>query len=239
MSSRAIVLGTAQDNDVDAFTNHVPMIPNFIDIEVGKDIEYAMFLDHPEWLCTVKGTPDTLLTTTYHPTSHQFVLTGLDDTTRDVKNVLEDCDAMFRREHFNLFGIGQSPHTIQKCLDICDDLTLDISVVQQQYWPDQRRCVEQIILPITKDRCIRIEAIVDAGWKQDRMLGLTWLSRHSMLQILPWVGSKDAIVMNSDDMHRDLLSCLMGRPLASSELQKLEKNNDCIPLYDEEIQLPE
>ena len=237
MSSRAVVLGTTQDNDIDAFMKHVRMIPNFIDIEVGKDDIYGMFLDHPEWLCTVKGAPD--VCHIHGGGSHQFIMTGLDDTARDVKDVMEECDTKFRREHFNLFGIGHSPNAIQACFDACDDLTLDISVVQEYYWPDRRRCVEQMILPITKDRRVRIEAMVDAGWKQDRILGLTWLSRHSMLQILPWVGSKDAIIMNSSDMDRDLLSCLCGRPLASSELQKLEKNNDCIPLYDEEIQLSE
>jgi hypothetical protein len=228
MSSRAVVLGTTVHNDAIAFQRHVRMVPNFIDIDIGKEDAYALYLDHPDWMCTLKGTVERC-TMPPKTTSHQFVLSDIDGAdTRDVKRVLEECDTMFRREQFNVFGIGHSPNSIQTCFDLCDDLTVDISVVQEHYWPDNRRHVEEMILPITKERRVRIEATVDAGWKRDRMLGLTWLSRHSMLQILPWVRAKDAIIVNSFDMDRDLTSCLCGRPLASSELQKLENFNDCL-----------
>lgn len=229
MSSRAVVLGTAVDNDVDAFMKHVSMVPNFIDIEIGREHVYTRYLEHPEWLCTLKGTIETCRLSPNQMTSHQYILQGLDGATpHSLKRTLEICDDMFRQERFNVFGIGQSPGSLQTCLDICEDLTIDISVVQQHYWPDRRRDVEEIILPITKERRVRLEAVVEAEWAQDRKLGLTWLSRHSSLQILPWVRARDAIVFNSYAMDRDLASCLTGRPLAASELQRLEKNNDLL-----------
>jgi hypothetical protein len=231
MSSRGVVLGTTVHNDAIAFQRHVRLAPNFIDIDAGKEDAYALFLDHPEWLCTLKGTPERCALKP-GATVHQFVLTGVDASLTDdkaaLKNVLDTCDTMFRREQFNVFGIGHSAESLQACFDLCDDMTLDISVVQEQYWPNARRRVEEIVLPIARDRRVRLEAIVDAGWTRDRALGLTWLSRHSMLQILPYVRSRDAIVMNSWDMDRDLSCCLSGRPLAPSELQRLEKNNDCL-----------
>lgn len=230
-SSRSVVLGTAcQEPDIDAFITRVRTLPNFIDIEEHQLETYASFIEDPEWLCSVSG----IVPAEY--SVHQMLVTP---TEHNVPELLEMCDTMFRQERFNIFGLcDTTPEVLNTCLETLDDLTLDISTVQQPYWFDRRAVVEQHLMPVIRDRCIRFEAYVSPEWTEDRTLGLTWLTRHSALQILPYISAKDAVIMNSHQMEKDLLSSLYGRPLTHTELETLEKNNDCVYVYDEDEKPP-